>query len=90
MYSPLNVQPFEMNTALSYAGRQLLLAEAKGYGSDVQYQIKADHAYTYNALISKPDIQLTKFDDVTIEEEREVKTGKSRDFAKTVIEGIKE
>lgn len=40
MPSPLNVQPFEMNTALSYAGRQLLLAEAKGYGSDVQYQIK--------------------------------------------------
>ena len=35
-----DAQPYEMNSALSYAGTQLLRAEAKGQGGDVQYQVK--------------------------------------------------
>lgn len=85
-----DAQPYEMNTALSYAGTQLLQAEAKGQGGDVQYQAKNDHAYTYEALISKPDIQLTQLEEITPEAENEIKAGKSRDFAKTVIDRIKE
>lgn len=33
-------QPYGMNTALSYAGRQLLMAESRGMDVDVKYQIK--------------------------------------------------
>ena len=39
-----NAQPREMDTALSYAGTQLLQAEARGLGSDVQYSGKKGNA----------------------------------------------
>ena len=41
-----DAQPYEMNTALSYAGTQLLQAEAKGQGGDVQYSLKTS-AYDF-------------------------------------------
>lgn len=47
-------QPYGMNTALSYAGRQLLEAENRGMNTEVQYQIK--------------DIQ--RIDEKTIEENK--------------------
>lgn len=37
-----DAQPYEMNTALSYAGTQLLQAEARGQGGDVQYSEKKE------------------------------------------------
>lgn len=46
-----DAQPYEMNTVLSYAGQQLLRAEARGLDGDVQYLIKQytknGHTYSY-------------------------------------------
>ena len=57
---------------------------------DVKYSLQNDLNYSYDALIKKENIPLTQLEDVTQEAEEAVKNQNNRDFAKYIIEKIRE